>query len=279
MVLSLTYKAHPESHTTGANISFTSANISQNTFYQAITAYHKNLPTIVDAGAHSVGYLTNGFFSLTLTGYGLHASEVRALLKPFTDKLVSLGITFSTYLNEFPDWSTDFATMVGPSQVNNAQFGGWLIPRSVVVEKNEALTAAYRNIAVDGAAVITFGLKAARPSGVENSVLPAWRDTILDTVIATPWNYTAPLTDMVAIQHKITQDYVPQLKALAPHSGVYLNEADPFQPDWQTAFYGIDYQKLRRIKTRYDPFDLFYALGAVGSDDWAMDKSGRLCKA
>lgn len=76
----------------------------------------------------------------------------------------------------------------------------------------------------------------------------------------------------------MTNDFIPQLKALTPGSGVYLNEADFLEPDWQESFYGENYVRLRGIKKKYDRGDVFYAPTAVGSDEWKEDSRGRLCR-
>lgn len=76
----------------------------------------------------------------------------------------------------------------------------------------------------------------------------------------------------------MTEKYIPQLEAITPGSGCYLSESDPFQPNWQETFYGTNYQRLDSIKSKYDPNDIFYALGAVGSDRWAAEIGGPLCK-
>lgn len=55
-------------------------------------------------------------------------------------------------------------------------------------------------------------------------------------------------------------------------------QADFRQPDFQQAFFGVNYHKLQAIKAKYDPDDLFYALTAVNSDQWAEQQDGRLCK-
>ena len=68
------------------------------------------------------------------------------------------------------------------------------------------------------------------------------------------------------------------MRDLAPGSGAYLNEADPFDPNFKTTFYGVNYKRLLSIKDRYDPEQLFYALTAVGSDRWESRSDGRLCK-
>ena len=47
------------------------------------------------------------------------------------------------------------------------------------------------------------------------------------------------------------------LRSLAPASGANCNENNPFNPDWKADFYGAHYSRLRRIKRRYDPHDVF----------------------
>lgn len=58
----------------------------------------------------------------------------------------------------------------------------------------------------------------------------------------------------------------------------YVIQADPYQPDWQDTFYGVNYPRLLSIKAKYDPNNVFYATTAVGSDGWKADIGGRLCK-
>ena len=67
------------------------------------------------------------------------------------------------------------------------------------------------------------------------------------------------------------------LKNFTYGSGAYLNEADPFDPDWKTTFYGCNYNKLLAIKDDYDPDQLLYGSTAVGGDRWTEDAQGRLC--
>ena len=84
---------------------------------------------------------------------------------------------------------------------------------------------------------------------------------------------------MLAEQDKMTNRYIPLLEELAPDSGCYLNEGNFRQPNWQQAFYGANYDKLLRIKDKYDPHGLFYAVTAVGSDRLVAYNDGHLCKA
>ena len=77
----------------------------------------------------------------------------------------------------------------------------------------------------------------------------------------------------------MTNVFLPALAQLTPNGGAYINEADFQQPDFQNVLYGVNYDKLREIKRKYDPSGIFYALTAVGSEDWFEDatRGGRLC--
>lgn len=224
----MTSKAHAGTPVSGFNLTFTNEGISQDTYYKAVGIYHANLAPIVDAGAMSVWYFTNTSFSISpLTGPNIPVAELVRLLKPFTDALTELGIKYTSYSQQFDTYLDQFNGMQGLIEVGIAQYGGWLIPRSIVETNNDELTDAYRYITEDGAQFIGVGLnvsKALVGSDIYNAVLPAWRDTLIDTVITTPWNFTAPKSDMVAEQLKMTNDYIPRLKALAPDSGAYMNE-------------------------------------------------------
>lgn len=170
--------------------------------------------------------------------------------------------------------------MQGEIGVGQAQYGGWLIPRSVVKNKNDDLTEAYRYILEDGGTFIGVGLNVSRAlvGDVDNAILPAWRDALIDTTITTPWKWDVP-QEMLAEQRKMTDKYIKRLTDLSPDSGAYMNEGDFRQPNFQKYFYGDNYSKLRQVKAKYDPNDLFYAVTAVGSDEWTQLGDGRLCRA
>jgi hypothetical protein len=58
-----------------------------------------------------------------------------------------------------------------------------------------------------------------------------------------------------------------------------MNEADFQQQNWQETFFGANYNKLLKIKNKYDPKGLLYATAAVGSEAWEVADNGRMCKA
>jgi FAD/FMN-containing dehydrogenase len=67
-----------------------------------------------------------------------------------------------------------------------------------------------------------------------------------------------------------------ELRNLAPDAGSYVSETSFFQSDWQRAFWGTNYARLRATKAQYDPDGLFFVHHGVGSEDWSDDGFTRL---
>lgn len=64
--------------------------------------------------------------------------------------------------------------------------------------------------------------------------------------------------------------YMNQIRQATPEGGSYVNEGDIEEPEWQKAFYGSNYAKRLEIKTRWDPWSLFYTPIGVGSESWVV---------
>lgn len=67
-----------------------------------------------------------------------------------------------------------------------------------------------------------------------------------------------------------------ELRKLLPRVGSYVWETDFFQPNWQDAFWGENYARLRAVKDKYDPAGLFFVHHGVGSESWSADGFVRL---
>jgi FAD/FMN-containing dehydrogenase len=70
---------------------------------------------------------------------------------------------------------------------------------------------------------------------------------------------------------KVVAAAMAPLNALAAQPASYVSETDYFQTDWQTAFWGNNYARLKRVKDRYDPNGLFFVHHGVGSEAWSAD--------
>lgn len=67
------------------------------------------------------------------------------------------------------------------------------------------------------------------------------------------------------------------LRNLDPDSGAYINEGDPYEPDWQQVFWGSNYARLKSIKKEVDPEDVFWCSPCIGNE--GLEEVGnRLCR-
>jgi FAD/FMN-containing dehydrogenase len=67
-----------------------------------------------------------------------------------------------------------------------------------------------------------------------------------------------------------------ELRKLVPNPGSYVSESNYFEADWQGAFWGTNYARLRQVKDKVDPEGLFFVHHGVGSEDWSADGFTRL---
>ena len=69
---------------------------------------------------------------------------------------------------------------------------------------------------------------------------------------------------------------VNEIRTRLGAAGSYLAESDFFETDWQTAFWGSNAERLRAVKTKYDPDDLFIVHHGIGSHRWSRDGFSQL---
>jgi hypothetical protein len=99
----------------------------------------------------------------------------------------------------------------------------------------------------------------------------------------TPLDETARAT----VEHNVNHVQVEALRQLVPDSGAYLNEVCLFssipiclktqslriqanwnEPNFQQAFWGSNYERLKGIKKAVDPDDVFWCHVCVGNEGW-----------
>lgn len=279
-VLSVTVKAHPPMVLSTANLTLTADLNSMNgtdSFYEAVNLFHEAVPSINDAGAVAIWFITAGsFVAPTIFGPGLNQSELDGLLKPILENLDGLGQHYVYSSSQYSSFVEGLLAQP-PVEVANLNVGGRLIPRALLENDNTLLGDAVRNITSQGAVFSGVSLNVSMHPADSVAANPYWREAAFDAVIGILFDYT-DWKPNIASANAITYDLLPQLSKLTPNGAAYLNEADFQQPDWQATFYGSNWDKLSQIKAKYDPHGTFYALGAVGSEQWTQESDGRLCK-
>jgi hypothetical protein len=265
---------------------------------QGLVVVGGECPTVGIAG----GYTQGGGHSAISTSFGLAADNVLSweivtasgklvnanqrensdpILAPFIARLDSKSVNYTASYSEFDTYYEHYDKYFGPLPLGNiqvgiAQYGTRLIPRSVVGN----ITTTWKTIVEQGVTWIGVGTDV-KPFGTEKttSVHPAWRKAIVHATLTLPWNFTAPWSEALATQDKMTNEIQPLIEAATPGSGSYVNEADWRQPNFQTTFWGSNYGRLLSVKRKWDPSGIFYATVGVGSEAWTVKGDGRLCRA
>ncbi|OAA67982.1 FAD-binding domain containing protein [Niveomyces insectorum RCEF 264] len=306
VVTSVTVKAYPKMVASVATFSFaTGPGVSVDLFWQGVNAYLALLPTFVDAGTYA-------YFDLIGTGPGsfvfamapffapkLTQSQLEALLAPLLHTLTDdlgipvAGLEYFGYDNFYDAWNLHFPLeAVGATTLKTASR---LFPRAnfepTAPGGNATLfaetVAAIRTTVEAGGTVLAFQISANPPQGYPDSAVnPAWRQTVLHAIQAISWAEGADAATAAAAGLKLTNDWMALWRATCPEAGAYMSEGDILEPNFQQAFYGsANYERLYAYKQALDPWGLFYAPTAVGSEDWYITgqltglptQNGQLC--
>ncbi|KAF5362931.1 hypothetical protein D9758_007026 [Tetrapyrgos nigripes] len=151
----------------------------------------------------------------------------------------------------------------------------WLIPRDLTAPENAESFA--QVLANTTSSAVPFFVGGGAVNDESKAALsaanPAWRRTISDITLVGGGSAT---TNTGAIRQQLHNAIAP-FRALAPppYGGMYLNEADVLEDEWQAAFWGaVDgetegrYERLTRIKGEIDPNALLVVPKGVGSEHW-----------
>ncbi|KAH6989512.1 hypothetical protein BKA56DRAFT_543155 [Ilyonectria sp. MPI-CAGE-AT-0026] len=284
VITSITVRAHYTGTIGGATLVVSAAGTNKTNFDTAVTRFHDLLPAMIDLGPTVVYYVTSGVLVVKpITLVNSTGDYVRdTVLAPFLTVLSGLGITPSVSYTTL-SYRDHYDTYMGPLPYGHIgaseyQYGGRLIPRSVIENDNESFQKVIQNLTSNGVIAVGSSGTFKQYAGNSNAVYPAWRTAIMSMQLATAWDPTK-WDAMIAMQKRITNEFVPLITSVTPGSGAYMNEADFNQPNWKQTFYGSNWDRLLTIKNKWDPNALFYNLKGVGSDVWTVAANGRMCKA
>lgn len=212
--------------------------------------------------------------------------KVKRLLAPLTHDLSKIsGTAIEANITTHDTISRLYASVLGPHDFTGA--GIFLLSRLIsrrFLESHrgpdklsDAITRLGYNNSDTFSVNFVAGGQVARNGAVINSALnPAWREALIHLILLRGWYGPKSFREQKESQDDITYRQEPILKSLEPgRMGVYLNEANSQEQNFQQEFWGENYLRLYAIKKRYDPYDLFITRLGVGSENW--DDEG-LCK-
>ncbi|KAL8285839.1 hypothetical protein RB601_005990 [Gaeumannomyces tritici] len=286
VVMSVTVAAYPNKTVGGAFLSTASSVTTPEKWTQLISRFHGLIPNMTDAGASVVYYASSAIFAIRpVTVYDANKTYVQdVVMKPVTDLFAELGIPYQGGFTEL-SYRDHYDRYMGPLPtgwitIASFNFGGRLIPRDVLADPAKLSTFNTALGKLHAGGVLAVGTAAAyNVRKTDIGATPVWRTTAVQMQLTTPWANQADWTSNLASQERMTKEFMPTIEAATPGGGSYLNEADFNQPNWQEAFFGANYARLRDIKCKYDPFNVLYILKGVGSDGWNVAADGRMCRA
>ncbi|TID00391.1 FAD-linked oxidoreductase patO [Colletotrichum higginsianum] len=299
VVTSMTVRVYPKTKFAGLTWSVNTAekNISSATFWSAMEAYWRRFPDF--SARKTYGYSTvfpagNGAFLWSMRPFlvpNVTLTEFKALVEPLFTEWAALGFAvepeYFEHDNFYATWKNHFPLeSVGTAEVRTANR---LIPRANWEDPAllDETIATLKGIVNDGSALIQYNINAAAPADATPSAAnPAWRDALMFAIIGGGWSPTATRDELRAVNLRITQDWMGRLRAITPGGGGYGNEGDVMEPDFGQAFFGSNYARLYALKKKIDPWGVFYAPTAVGSEDWYIARqedwltlqTDRLCR-
>ncbi|KAI1339585.1 FAD binding domain-containing protein [Xylariaceae sp. FL0016] len=305
IVSSVTVRAHPDAPVGGATIyitnDLTQGNASKilDNFWSTVETWYSLLPSLVDSGIGATFTVNNSFFALTpLTAYNLSSDGVKAAIKPWTDQLDALGVTYIAQWTDAPGYYAHWQTAV-PTETaaagNYWQGIARLVP-STTISDPASLSAyinATRNLADSGALVGGTVVGPTKRTNFENAVLPAWRGAAAIHGLLHEWSDDPALWDaMLQMQKYVDAELAPTLKSVTGgaagpdnvNAGSYLNEVSGVEPDWKDESFGKHYDRLLQVKQKWDPEGVFWGIRLVGSEGRVVKGEprdiggGRLCK-
>ncbi|KAF2818466.1 FAD-binding domain-containing protein [Ophiobolus disseminans] len=287
--------------------------ISTATFWAGMKAYWDFAVAICDAGGLGYNFIypeasaTGLTFTVSISVPGQSVAQHRAFVRPLLENLNALGISIPiaslrvkrSYAHSHSLYPPGTQHPQSPSHTHpkrtigettgHTLIASHFFTRSSFSPPSLAHTAASIQAAVSSGGYTFHGMNYAPLSNLSglrdgaNAVNPAFRTTVLHAQVYEPnahWQDVAPIISRADLttSHDRLMSYKKLWRDASPGSGSYINEGDAQDYWWKEAFYGRNYARLRAVKQKYDPEEVFWAVGAVGHDEWAMrnvDGSGR----
>jgi FAD/FMN-containing dehydrogenase len=300
VVISTTVKAHPPTTVVAQTLAiapFTDAQIPQ--FMEALAIIYAAYPDLNDAGFSGYGsWNVDNYapvFANFTTGYqhalaifGKSVSDAQTIFAPVASKLeqyngTSLVVSIS-YLS-FPSYTAYYAAFYAALPVGTVGALGSRFFDRVALTGSPANLKKMLNITAGGRGEFTINSVCLVGGGQVfkdandpySGVNPAWRTAYVHNIVARGFAPGSDALTQATVHNDITYNKVAAMRALAPNTGSYMNEADRLDPLYLQDFYGQNLLKLQAVKAKYDPQSVFYCPTCVGSDKWAEDNTGRLC--
>lgn len=237
--------------------------------------------------------------SLILYGFNTTEAALLSVLRPFQDRVLAGGRNGSVSANlsepqlfsSYGSFFDDMNSVPSPGGAISLISSRLLGRRELTDISLDALKSHLEDVtkpqAEGDASILIFGLQGGPGTrNVEASrrgaVTPAWRKAylhLLSTGAIVDHENLTPQAALADAANWTEENREKVWRQWAPDSGSYINEANPYNGNFQYDFYGGNYDRLLEIKQKYDPTESLYVLSGVGSHKWEYSlDSGKLCQ-
>ncbi|PGH10691.1 hypothetical protein AJ80_07447 [Polytolypa hystricis UAMH7299] len=270
VLTSVTYKTHPNpSHIQVGLAQFNTTDDS--TCRTVLEASLRALAQVTEAGYTGYGVLGRGdnsdptfqaiFFQPNTTN-----ETFGGAFQPFFDITSLPGVSGQVMNFDFPSF-IDYtrAFLADPNIATNNVDASRLLTADVLTKRPDKIVDLLFDNPAYGAGFNFIGKVDAKERD-NTAVHPIWKESRAVFSMSADWKDDAPLD----VKRRMKQDLVRISERLGElvgeDGGTYVNEANPYEPDWENTFWGSKYKRLLRIKRRIDPTNLFICNRCVGTD-------------
>ncbi|KAJ4385949.1 hypothetical protein N0V85_007952 [Neurospora sp. IMI 360204] len=289
VILSTTVKTFPDLPATGATLYLNTTHTSDNEVIWAGTKiFHKYANHFVDNGLYVYFEIFPYQFRVRpFVAIGKTQTELQAIVKPMLDEFAAAGIPHEFGINEFPTFYDLYIDLFEAEQAGQtALTGGWMFNHDDVANRNDEIITAMKNVVSPAGRPDLFGgmvghlFNPGYNVPVSTSAAhPAWRNATDFVIVVLPSPEHPSLALKNDLQNVLTNNMDEGFRNVSRSGATYVNEADPFQTNWQSHFWGSNYPRLKQLRKKWDPLGVFYAVSTPGTEDWEeIEFNTRLCK-
>ncbi|KAL2130240.1 hypothetical protein VTI74DRAFT_6717 [Chaetomium olivicolor] len=283
-------KTFPDIPSTGATLYINSTHTtSQDVWWNGTTTFHKWSNHFVDNGLYV--YFEIMPFTLRARPFvaiGKTKQQLQAIVQPFLDELTAKGIPFDFAIKDFPTFYDLYVDLFEAENAgSSALTGGWMFNHQDVATNNDGIIDAFKTVLTpkpDRTDLFSFlighlfnpGYGAPKSNSATH---PSWRNATDFVISALVVPVGSSLAQKAELQDILTNTIDQALRQASTSGCTYVNEADPYQPNWQRHFWGSEYPKLRALRYKWVPLGVFYAVATPGTEGWEVIEDGtRLCR-
>lgn len=282
VLLSVTVKTFPDGPAAGAilDINSTHHTTDETVFWKGFSAFHNLANHYVD----NKMFVYYELFPFTLRVHpfvapGMDKAKLEKALQPLFDQLKKDEVPYNVYITDYPTYFDLYTDLFETEPVGeNSLTGGRLFTRRDIAEHGNDIVEAKKKNVHNGYIGHIVGPGVGLPVA-DSAINPVWRNGTSFSISIFPQPFGLTYEQKVAAEKTLTDDVDGPLRAASPYGAAYVNEGNLAEPNWQTAYWGTNYPRLKQLKKKWDPRGVFYARTTPGTEQWeVIDYGKKLCK-